>query len=251
VVVVNADKVELSGNKADQKTYFRHSGYMGGEKFIPFRRMLEKHPERVIELAVKGMLPKNALGRQMRDEAEGVRRCRAPASGAAARTPHLLMFESIERGETEQPATSSRGARPPRFARRPPGGRRRDLVNGLGRRKTSVAASSCVPVRGAGRSTAAPSRTTSRGRCSGSRRRSRWSRRRPRAVRRDRERERRRLRGQADAVRLGVARALLKVDEEFRVRLRAEELLTRDAREVERKKPGRPKARKRFQFSKR
>lgn len=66
VVVINADKVELSGKKADQKTYFRHSGYMGGERFIPFRSMLEKHPERVIELAVKGMLPKGALGREMR-----------------------------------------------------------------------------------------------------------------------------------------------------------------------------------------
>jgi small subunit ribosomal protein S9 len=59
------------------------------------------------------------------------------------------------------------------------------------------------------------------------------------------------LRGQADAVRLGLARALLKVDEAYRPRLRTEALLTRDAREVERKKPGRPKARKRFQFSKR
>jgi small subunit ribosomal protein S9 len=59
------------------------------------------------------------------------------------------------------------------------------------------------------------------------------------------------LRGQADAVRLGLARALLQVDEDFRPRLRAQELLTRDPREVERKKPGRPKARKRFQFSKR
>jgi large subunit ribosomal protein L13 len=68
VVVVNADKVQLSGRKADQKAYFRHSGYMGGEKFIPFRRMQEKHPARVVELAVKGMLPKNALGRQMRDK---------------------------------------------------------------------------------------------------------------------------------------------------------------------------------------
>ncbi|MDR0788003.1 MAG: 30S ribosomal protein S9 [Gemmatimonadota bacterium] len=57
--------------------------------------------------------------------------------------------------------------------------------------------------------------------------------------------------GQADAIRLGLARALLKIDEGFRTRLRAEALLTRDAREVERKKPGRPKARKRFQFSKR
>ncbi len=66
VVVVNAEKVALTGNKADQKTYFRHSGYMGNEKHIPFRRMIERHPDRVIELAIKGMLPKNTLGRHMR-----------------------------------------------------------------------------------------------------------------------------------------------------------------------------------------
>ena len=65
VVVVNASKVILTGNKADKKTYFRHSGYMGGERFIPFRRMQAAHPERVIEMAVKGMLPKNALGRNL------------------------------------------------------------------------------------------------------------------------------------------------------------------------------------------
>jgi large subunit ribosomal protein L13 len=66
VVVINAEKVRLTGKKAEQKTYFRHSGYMGNEKHIPFRRMIETHPERVIELAVKGMLPKNALGRVLR-----------------------------------------------------------------------------------------------------------------------------------------------------------------------------------------
>jgi large subunit ribosomal protein L13 len=66
VVVLNASKVRLTGKKADQKTYFRHSGYMGGERHIPFQRMLSGHPERVIELAVKGMLPKGALGRAMR-----------------------------------------------------------------------------------------------------------------------------------------------------------------------------------------
>lgn len=66
VIVVNATKVRLTGRKADQKTYFRHSGYMGGEKHIPFRRMLERFPDRVIELAVRGMLPKNKLGRRMR-----------------------------------------------------------------------------------------------------------------------------------------------------------------------------------------
>jgi len=66
VVVINAGRVRLTGRKADQKTYFRHSGYMGGEKHIPFRRMIATHPERVIELAVKGMLPKSNLGREMR-----------------------------------------------------------------------------------------------------------------------------------------------------------------------------------------
>lgn len=65
VVVVNAERVRLTGNKADQKAYFRHSGYMGGEKLIPFRRMQKRHPDRVIRLAVKGMLPKNTLGREM------------------------------------------------------------------------------------------------------------------------------------------------------------------------------------------
>ena len=66
VVVINAEKVKLTGNKADQKTYFRHSGYMGGEKHIPFRRVIATHPERVIELAVKGMLPRGPLGRAMK-----------------------------------------------------------------------------------------------------------------------------------------------------------------------------------------
>jgi large subunit ribosomal protein L13 len=66
VIVVNADKVRLTGNKAENKAYFRHTGYMGGEKFIPFKDMLSRHPDRVIDLAVKGMLPKNNLGRLMR-----------------------------------------------------------------------------------------------------------------------------------------------------------------------------------------
>ena len=66
VIVVNADKVRLTGRKAEQKTYFRHSGYMGNERHIPFHRMIQTHPERVVELAVRGMLPKNALGRSLR-----------------------------------------------------------------------------------------------------------------------------------------------------------------------------------------
>ena len=65
VIVVNAKDVRLTGRKAEQNESFRHSGYMGGERLIPFERMIERHPDRVIRLAVKGMLPKNALGRQM------------------------------------------------------------------------------------------------------------------------------------------------------------------------------------------
>ena len=65
VIVVNAKKIRLTKNKADHKTYFRHTGYPGGGKEIPFRRLLATHPERVIEHAVKGMLPKNNLGRAM------------------------------------------------------------------------------------------------------------------------------------------------------------------------------------------
>jgi large subunit ribosomal protein L13 len=64
VIVVNAARVRLTGRKASQKQYFRHTGYMGHERFTPARTMLEKHPERVIEKAVFGMLPKNSLAKQ-------------------------------------------------------------------------------------------------------------------------------------------------------------------------------------------
>ena len=63
VVVINADKVQLTGNKAATKTYYRHSGYNGGLKAESFRQAMEKHPEKVIERAVRGMLPKTTLGR--------------------------------------------------------------------------------------------------------------------------------------------------------------------------------------------
>jgi large subunit ribosomal protein L13 len=64
VVVVNAAKVKLTGSKLDQKTYFTHSGYMGHEKHTPVRSLLAKHPDRVIERAVFGMLPKSSLAKQ-------------------------------------------------------------------------------------------------------------------------------------------------------------------------------------------
>lgn len=64
VIVINAGKVVLTGNKADTKTYWRHSGYLGGLKTESFKEAMDKHPERVIEHAVKGMLPKTTLGRK-------------------------------------------------------------------------------------------------------------------------------------------------------------------------------------------
>jgi large subunit ribosomal protein L13 len=65
VIVVNAEKVHVTGRKLDQKIYYRHSGYPGGLKEITLRNLLQKHPTRVIEHAVRGMLPKNRLGRRM------------------------------------------------------------------------------------------------------------------------------------------------------------------------------------------
>jgi large subunit ribosomal protein L13 len=65
VIVVNAAKVRVTGKKLDDKIYYRHSGYMGGLKKTTLGTMLEKKPERVIELAVRGMLPRNKLGRRL------------------------------------------------------------------------------------------------------------------------------------------------------------------------------------------
>lgn len=64
VVVINADKVRLTGRKLDGKTYFKHTGYMGHESHTPLRNLLAKHPDRVIEKAVFGMLPKTSLAKQ-------------------------------------------------------------------------------------------------------------------------------------------------------------------------------------------
>ena len=65
IVVVNADKIVLTGKKWDQKKYYRHSGYIGGLKTITAQKLLEKRPEDLIRFAVKGMLPKNRLGRRL------------------------------------------------------------------------------------------------------------------------------------------------------------------------------------------
>jgi large subunit ribosomal protein L13 len=64
VIIINADKVELSGNKLERKMAYRHSGYPGGLRSVSYGELMEKHPERAVEKAVKGMLPKNSLGRK-------------------------------------------------------------------------------------------------------------------------------------------------------------------------------------------
>jgi large subunit ribosomal protein L13 len=65
VVVINAEKIVMTGKKLDKKNYYRHSGYIGGLKTVTARKLMEKRPEDVIRFAVKGMLPKNSLGRKL------------------------------------------------------------------------------------------------------------------------------------------------------------------------------------------
>ena len=89
VIVVNADKVKVTGKKLDQKVYFSHSEYVGGVKEITLREQLKKHPERVVEHAVKGMLPKGALGKQMYMK---LRVYAGPEHEHAAQKPEVLKF---------------------------------------------------------------------------------------------------------------------------------------------------------------
>lgn len=65
VIVINADKIRLTGNKLTEKTYVRYTGYPGGQRFISPKELLAKHPERIVEKAVRGMLPKNKLGKKL------------------------------------------------------------------------------------------------------------------------------------------------------------------------------------------
>ena len=95
VIVINASKVRVTGRKAEQKEYFRHTGYMGHERFTPFATMLAKHPERVIENAVYGMLPKTTLGRQ--SLRRKLRVFAGPEHDHAAQRPEVLTFKQSEK----------------------------------------------------------------------------------------------------------------------------------------------------------
>ena len=89
VIVVNADKVKVTGKKLDQKVYYHHSDYVGGMKEATLREMLDKKPEKVVELAVKGMLPKGPLGRQMYTKLHVYA---GPEHEHAAQKPEVLTF---------------------------------------------------------------------------------------------------------------------------------------------------------------
>jgi len=89
VIVLNAGKISVTGKKLDQKVYTHHSGYMGGLKTITLKQQLEKKPEEVIKHAVKGMLPKNALGRGMFKK---LRVYAGPEHEQAAQKPEALEF---------------------------------------------------------------------------------------------------------------------------------------------------------------
>lgn len=89
VIVINAEKINVTGKKLDQKIYYRHSEYVGGMKETTLREMLAKKPEKVIELAVKGMLPKGPLGRQMYSKLHVYAGAEHPH---AAQKPEVLKF---------------------------------------------------------------------------------------------------------------------------------------------------------------
>ncbi len=89
VVVINASKVKVTGKKMDQKIYYHHSDYVGGMKETTLREMMAKKPEKVIELAVKGMLPKGPLGRQMFTKLHVYA---GPEHAQAAQKPEVLTF---------------------------------------------------------------------------------------------------------------------------------------------------------------
>ncbi|MCI8429576.1 MAG: 50S ribosomal protein L13 [Lachnospiraceae bacterium] len=89
VVIVNAEKIKVTGRKLDQKIYYHHSEYVGGMKETTLREMLAKKPEKVIELAVKGMLPKGPLGRQMYTKLHVYA---GPEHPHAAQKPEALTF---------------------------------------------------------------------------------------------------------------------------------------------------------------
>ena len=89
VIVINAEKIAVTGKKLDQKVYYKHSDYVGGMKETTLRELMQKNPEKVVELAVKGMLPKGPLGREMYKKLHVYA---GPDHDQAAQKPEVLKF---------------------------------------------------------------------------------------------------------------------------------------------------------------
>ena len=119
VIVVNAEKIAVTGNKRADKRYYRHSGYPGGLRSRTLAEMLDRRPEEVIRLAVKGMMPRNRLARKADHQAQGLCRARASARRTAAATDGD--FAVNEQPENEQPGEEERAPQTPtRPSPRPP-----------------------------------------------------------------------------------------------------------------------------------
>ena len=221
VIVINAEKVELTGNKWEDKEYIRFSGYPGGQYLRNAQEVRDRMPERLVENAVRGMLPKNRLGR------------------AIFKNMHVYVGPSTSTRPSNPPLTPS----PPILMQ---------TINTSGRRKNAIAR--VYMTQGTGKVTINKRDLTEyfplptlqykvkqpflltetldqfdiKANLDGGG-----------------------ITGQAEALRLAISKALIEVNEELKPTLKAEGLTTRDPRMVERKKFGQKKARKKFQFSKR
>ena len=204
--------------------YYRHSGYPGGLRSRTLREELERRPTEVIRKAVKGMLPRNRLGRAQLLEAQGLRGPRASARGAGARSRSRWRTEMAE--QAQYTGTGKRKTSVARVILRPGDGT--TWINGRTIEEYFPRATHRTTVMAPLRLAGAEGRYDLRVRVHGGG-----------------------PTGQAGAVRHGIARALVEADPELRIPLKREGFLTRDARKVERKKAGLHKARKAPQFSKR
>ena len=214
VIVINAEKVKLTGNKMTKKVYTRHTGYPGGQRFATPADYLAKKPTFLVEKAVKGMLPKTRLGEKLLTNLKVY---------AGAEHPHAAQNPKVM-----------------------------EVVNTVGRRKAAVARVFVKPGKGQitinHKELAAyfPLEILQ------------FQVKQPLLATNTAENydivinlDGGGIKGQAEAARLGIARALCEIDAEMRPVLKKAGFLTRDPREVERKKPGQPGARRKFQFSKR
>ena len=223
IVVINAQKVAVTGAKLDDKKYHRYTGYIGNLKTTSLKDLLATYPERVIEIAVKGMLPKNPLGREMYRKLKVYGGAEHPHT---AQQPQALELYGIIMTIQQNYGTGRRKTSAARvFLRK---GKGAIEVNGKSLEAFFGRETSCMIVRQPLELTQNTEKFDITVTVAGGG-----------------------ITGQAGAIRLGIARALIEYDETLKSQLRKAGFVTRDAREVERKKVGRRKARRGPQYSKR